>query len=62
MGTDQHPRRFAHAFDIQRTVIPSDLFGQVGRPDLIVVDHIAIAPGHGLEARMEMRRHRPSPR
>ncbi|MNI74774.1 hypothetical protein D3C73_1308810 [compost metagenome] len=57
MGAHQVAGRFGHALDIQRAVVPGDFFVQVRRTDLVVVDHIAIAPGNGLEPGMEMRRH-----
>ncbi len=61
MGADQYLGRLAHPPDIQRPMVPGDLLGQVRRADRIVVDGVAIAPGHGREARVEMRRHHPRP-
>ncbi|MCY1178469.1 hypothetical protein D9M73_188180 [compost metagenome] len=57
MGAEQVLGGLGHALDVQRTVVPGHLFVQVRRADLIVVDHVAITPGNGLEPRMEMRRH-----
>ncbi|MNZ97829.1 hypothetical protein D3C78_1170900 [compost metagenome] len=61
MGTDQRHGRLAHARHVQRAVIPGNFLGQMGRTHRIVVDHIAIAPRHSGEARVEMRRHRLRP-
>ncbi|MNM67211.1 hypothetical protein D3C81_787320 [compost metagenome] len=61
MGAKQVLGSFGHALDIQRTVIPGHFLGQVRRANRIVVDDVAIAPGGGLEAGMEVRRHRSRP-
>jgi len=57
VSTDQVLRGLGHTLGVERTVIPGDFFVEVRRANLIVVDHIAITPGDGLEARMKMRRH-----
>ena len=61
MGTEQVPGGLGHALDVERAVVPGHFLGQVRGTDRVVVDHIAVAPGTGLEARMEVRRHRPRP-
>ncbi|MNF51862.1 hypothetical protein D3C84_331920 [compost metagenome] len=61
VGPDQISGGGSHAFDIQRAVIPGDFIAHVGRTDLVVVDHIAVAPSDGLEARMKIRWHDPRP-
>lgn len=53
--------RLSHSIGVQRAVVPGDFFVEVRRADLIVVDHIAITPGDGLEARMKVRRHHLGP-
>lgn len=57
MHAHQMLRGFGHALGVQRAVVPGNFFVKVRRADLVVVDHIAIAPGNRLEACMKMRRH-----
>src|SRR5690606_31000158 len=57
VGTDEYPGRFAHTLDIKRAMIPGHLFCKVCRPDLVVVNDIAIATGHCAESRIEMHGH-----
>lgn len=57
VSAEQILRGFGHALLIQRPVIPGHLLVEVGRANLVVVDHITITPGNGLETRMEIRRH-----
>ena len=57
MHPHQMLRGFGHAFGIQRAVVPGDLFIEVRRADLIVIDHVAVTPGDSLETRVKMRRH-----
>ncbi|MNJ53635.1 hypothetical protein D3C77_490350 [compost metagenome] len=61
MGTEQALCGFGHALDIQRPVVPGNFLGQMRRADRVVVDHVAVTPGAGLEAGMEVCRHRPRP-
>ena len=62
MGTDKTLRGLAHALDIQRPMIPRDLFGHMRRANLVVIDHITVTPRLGTKTRIKVRRHRFRPR
>src|SRR5690606_12113808 len=55
MGADQHLCSFTHALNIERSVVPGDLFGHMRGPNLIVINHITVTPRACLEAGMKMR-------
>ncbi len=54
---NQRCRGGTHPLDIQRAMVPGDLFRHMRRPNLIVIDHIAVTTGHCAETRIKMRGH-----
>src|SRR3989344_1110084 len=54
---NQRCRGGTHPLDIQRAMVPGDLFRHMRRPNLIVIDHIAVTTSHCTETRIKMRGH-----